>query len=146
MPNIAAVLKTEITRLARKHTRIETDALRRAVTHHRAEIAALKRRLLQLEQQLRRTARNGAAPPRDGAPAAGATKLRYSAKGFAAQRRRLALSAHEVGLLLGVADQTVYNWEAGASRPRASHLPAIAALRKLGKRQAQALLAQRRAA
>jgi DNA-binding transcriptional regulator YiaG len=47
-----------------------------------------------------------------------------------------------MGTLLGVAAQTVYNWEAGKSRPRQQQLAAIAAVRKTGKRQLKALLAK----
>jgi hypothetical protein len=39
-----------------------------------------------------------------------------------------------------------YNWEAGTTRPRAVHLSAIAALRLLGKKDADARLASMRAA
>jgi DNA-binding transcriptional regulator YiaG len=46
-----------------------------------------------------------------------------------------------MGALVGVSAQTVYNWEAGKSRPRQQQLAAIAAIRKLGKREAQARLA-----
>jgi transcriptional regulator with XRE-family HTH domain len=35
-----------------------------------------------------------------------------------------------------VSAQSVYHWEQGKSRPRASQLQAIAGLRTLGKRQA----------
>jgi len=60
------------------------------------------------------------------------------------QRRRLALSAEECGLLVGTSSQSIYNWEQGKARPRASHLPAIAALRALGKREAAAKIAELR--
>jgi DNA-binding transcriptional regulator YiaG len=42
--------------------------------------------------------------------------------------------------LVGVSAQTIYNWEAEKSRPRASQLTAIVAVRGLGKRQAKARL------
>jgi len=44
MPNIATLLKTEISRVARKELRGESQALKKAVSAHRSEIAALKRR------------------------------------------------------------------------------------------------------
>jgi hypothetical protein len=44
MPNIASLLKAEISRVARKEIRAEITALRKAATTHRSEIAALKRR------------------------------------------------------------------------------------------------------
>jgi DNA-binding transcriptional regulator YiaG len=68
--------------------------------------------------------------------------VRFSAKGLASQRQRLGLAAAEMGLLLGVSAQTVYNWEAGKSRPRQQQLAAIAALRGLGKRQVKVRLTE----
>ena len=43
--------------------------------------------------------------------------------------------------MAGVSAQTIYNWEAGKSRPRAQQLAALGALRSMGKRQAKAQLA-----
>ena len=71
---------------------------------------------------------------------------RFSAKSMAAQRKRLGLSAAECGLLIGASAQSVYNWEEGKVRPRAQHLPAIYALRNLGRRQANEILDSRKAA
>lgn len=146
MPNIASILKAEISRLARKEVRAATESLRKAVAEYRSEIAALKRRTQSVEQALRRARRASPAPAdqrsstesMDGA-------FRFSAKGLASQRRRLGLSAHDCGLLLGTSGQSVYNWESGKARPRARQMPAIAALRKLGKKDAAAVLASRRA-
>ena len=145
MPNIATLLKNEISRVARKEQRGESLALKKALSSHRSEIAALKRRIHALEQALRRLSRAGArAAP---APEADAPtpSTRFSAKSLASQRRRLGLSAAECGLLVGTSAQSIYNWEAGKVRPRARHLVAIAALRTLGKKDAAAHLAARQA-
>jgi DNA-binding transcriptional regulator YiaG len=142
MPNIASILKSEISRVARKELRAEVAGVKKATSSHRSDIAAIKRRLLAIEQQLRQLGKTSARP----APAApedsgAADARRFSAKGFASQRRRLGLSAPDFGLLLGVSAQSIYNWEEGKVRPRGAHLPAIAALRSLGKKQATAHLA-----
>jgi len=42
MPNIAALLKSEISRLSRREIRKEVQPLRKAAAAHRREIAALK--------------------------------------------------------------------------------------------------------
>lgn len=140
MPNIANVLKSEISRVARKEVRHETLALKKAVAAYRAEIAALKRRAHALEQQLRRLSRGSAKTSSESDNAGAPEKHRFSAKGLAAQRRRLGLSAEECALLVGASSQSVYNWEQGRSRPLARHLPAIAAIRAMGKREASARL------
>jgi DNA-binding transcriptional regulator YiaG len=141
MPNVAALLKTELRRIARKEARAETEALKRAVTTYRSEIAALKRRALALERQLQQRRRAGVAEPERIAPAAGAaSKGRYSAKSLASQRKRLGLSANELGRLIGVSAQSIYNWEDGKARPQQKYLPAVFALKTLGRRAAAAHL------
>ena len=47
-----------------------------------------------------------------------------------------------MALLLGVSGQSVYKWEDGKARPRASQLPAIASVRSMGKKQVAAKLAK----
>jgi len=136
MTNIATLLKSEIARVARKEVRAETAGLKKAASTQRSEIAALKRRAVDLEQQLRRLAKSRAAAPPADAPAQPAKGLRFTAKGLASQRRRLGLSAHECGLLVGASGQSIYNWEDGKARPRAGNLAAIAELRTMGKKQA----------
>jgi len=147
MSNIASALKEEISRISRKEIRRETVVLKKSSGIHRSEIAALKRRVLELERHLRRVSRAGeqsmpVAANEDSAPSG----TRFSAKSMAAQRKRLGLSAAECGLLIGASAQSVYNWEEGKVRPRAQHLPAIFALRNLGRRQANEILQIRKAA
>ena len=144
MPDIASALKSEIARIARKEVRGETASLKKAVSAYRTEIAALKRRTRALEQELRRLVKVRAKPVPVAAIEAPSKALRFSPKGLASQRRRLALSADDCGLLLGTSGQSVYNWESGKVRPRAEHMPAIVALRTIGKREAATRLASLR--
>ena len=142
MPDVAALLKQEITRLARREARGATAVLKEASAQHRHAIAALRRQILQLQRRLatlgRRLERGaGAAPAASAAP-----KLRFVARGLRSQRAHLGLSAAEYGKLVGVSAQSVYNWEQGAARPRAAQLAVLAALRRIGKREAQARLRQ----
>jgi len=141
MPNIGSVLKSEMSRVARKELRGETAALRKSVSQYRTQIADLKRRLQALEQQVKRMgkAAERAAPPPARPESNG--RIRFSAKGFAAQRQRLGLSAAALAKLLGVSALSVYKWESGKTRPRARQLEAIAGLRGMGKREATARLA-----
>ena len=143
MPNIGNVLKTEIARVARKELRAELLALKKSVAQYRSQIAQLKRRMQAMEQQVKRVGRSaGRAQPAEPAEE-GSSSLRFSAKGFAAQRRRLGLSAAAVAQLLGVSALSVYKWESGKTRPRARQLEAIASLRRMGKREAAARLASK---
>ena len=147
MSNVATVLKEEISRISRKEIKREMATLKKSSTTHRSEIAALKRRVQDLERQLRRVGREA----EQSAPAAAnedsvSPGTRFSARSIASQRKRLGLSAAECGLLIGASAQSVYNWEEGKARPRAQHLPAIFALRNLGRRQANEILEGRKAA
>lgn len=139
--NIASVLKSEISRIAKKEIRGEIQALKKASAQYRSDIAALKRRAAELERKVARLSKGKPvkAEAAGDEPAAG---LRFSAKGFGTQRKRLGLSAADLGAILGVSGQSVYKWEDGKARPRASQLPAIASLRKMGKRQAALKLAE----
>ncbi|MEP7102572.1 MAG: hypothetical protein ABI781_18815 [Burkholderiales bacterium] len=141
MPNIASILKEEISRVARKEVRAETHSLKKATSVHRSEIAALKRRVLALEQALKRLGKSTTktAPPAGDEEAS--QSLRFSGKGLSSQRQRLGLSAEECGLLVGASGKSIYRWESGVARPRAKHVAAIAALRTLGKKEATKRLA-----
>lgn len=147
MPNIGSVLREEISRISRKEIRRETTSLKKSSTAQRSEIVALKRRVLELERALRRVVRTGEpAGPSAANDDSVLARTRFSAKSVASQRRRLGLSAADCGLLVGASAQSIYNWEEGKARPRAQHLPAIFALRNLGRRQASEILEARKAA
>lgn len=121
MPNIATVLKAEVTRLARKELRTETEALRRTTATQRTELAALKRRVQDLEKALKLVARVAASakpPVRSAGEDEEGGHFRFRSGGMAANRKRLGLSAADFGLLVGCTGQSVYAWEAGKSRPR----------------------------
>ena len=82
MANIASVLKEEITRLARKELRSETESLKKASAQYRSEIAALKRRTASLEQQLSRLEKTSSKNTVVQINPEETTKARFTAKGF----------------------------------------------------------------
>jgi DNA-binding transcriptional regulator YiaG len=141
MSNFAAQLKTEISRIAKKESRTQAAVLKKAQTTHRAEIADLKRRIASLEAVVRRLGKTSArsiTPAKEDHEPQG---LRFRADGFASLRKKFGVSAAQMALLLGVSNQSVYHWETGKSKPRAAQLQAIAAVRKLGKKQVAERLA-----
>jgi DNA-binding transcriptional regulator YiaG len=111
-------------------------------TQHRSEIAALKRRIATLEQQVSRLDKSATKNAEVKANPEVGTKVRFIAKGFITLRKRLGLTAETIGSLLGVSAQTIYNWEAGNSRPREQQLVRIAVLRGMGKRDVDTILKQ----
>ena len=136
MPDVASVLRDEISRLARKEIRQQvgplkkTNAeLRRTVSALKKEVATLQRKVRALEKQEKRR--------REVAPKEGAVKAeRFSPKWVKADRQRLGLSAKNYGALVGVSSLTIYSWESGKSRPRAERLAAWAEVRGIGRREA----------
>lgn len=147
MSNIAAALRSEIARVARKEIRTEVEALRKSLGTARRQIVELKRQLEDQHKQLRglqkaTQAARGQHPPE---PQEGDGKLRrFSPARLAAHRQRLGLSAADFGKLIGASTQSIYNWETGTARPRADALEAIAQLRGMGKRAVMARLAELR--
>ena len=142
MPNIGTVLREEITRLSRKESRSQNDRTKKATAQHRRDIAGLKRQVAQLERQVGLLVRKvyGTAPA---VSSVATTKpVRFVAKGLRSQRTRLGLSATDMGKLLGVSAQSIYNWERGLAQPRGSQLARLAALRGIGKREAGERLKQ----
>ena len=145
MSNFAAALKREITRLARREARALTKSVHKASARFRKDIAELKRENAKLRAdivRLQRQSREGVATP---IAEASAEKIRYSVVSVKAQRRRLGISAEAFGQLIGVTGHTVYKWEHGAARPRSAQLTAFAALRGIGKTEANERLKSLRA-
>ena len=143
MPNIANVLKSEISRIAKKEIRIELATLKKAHASFRTDIARLKRLIQALEKSARLAAKSRPATSNLNPTDLATASSRFSAKSLASQRRRLGLSVADCGLLIGTTGQAIYNWEAGKARPRAKNLAAIAALKTLGRKSAAELVAAR---
>jgi DNA-binding transcriptional regulator YiaG len=137
MVNLASILNEQIRRVARREIRGQTQKTRRLTAQHRRDIAALKRQVAALSRTVafleKQEQRRAASPP---VPQE-AKAVRFSARSVKAQRARLGLSAKNFGRLVGVAGLTIYSWESGKSRPRARQLAGLAAVRRLGKREAR---------
>jgi DNA-binding transcriptional regulator YiaG len=141
MPNVGEVLKSEISRLSKKTVRQHLTPVQAATNAHRKQLAALKKQVQQMAREITALRRASAKT----APVAEAEETkgnnRFTAKGLRSLRKRLDLSAEEFGRLVSVGGQTVYNWESEKNTPRAAQIAAIAALRKIGKKEARARLA-----
>ena len=142
MPNIAVVLKEEILRLARKEVRGQTNALKKASAQYRKDIAEMKRRISELQRKVIPLEKQVLKNVPSEVTEVDAQRVRFRAQGLRSQRRRLGLSAADCGKLIGVTDQTIYNWEHEIARPRKEQLARIASLRRMGKREARACLEQ----
>jgi DNA-binding transcriptional regulator YiaG len=139
MANIAAVLKDEIRRLAKKEIKAQVGSTKQAVTRYRSEIASLKRVVNQQEKEIKLLKKQQGQPHVE---EEASESVRFSARSVKAQRSRLGLSAADYGKLVGVSSLTIYNWEHGTSRPRKAQLAALIAVRGIGKREALLKLAE----
>lgn len=141
MANLTSVLKEEITRLARKEIKSETEALKKAASQYRSEIADLKRRAVALEKQLSKLGKEVSknTPPKEKVDP---SKIRFIAKGFKSMREKLGITAKEMSVLLDISAPTIYNWEAGISKPKQPQLIRIAHLRTMGKQDVADVLTQ----
>ena len=144
MPNLAVIFREEITRLARKEIRRQTQVLRKASAQFRRDIAGLKRDASKLKSEVARLERRVGKEVAPQISEAEPTKIRFSAKSVIAQRNSLGLSAADFGKLVGVTAHTIYKWEHGSSRPRKAQMVAFASIRGLGKTEALARLKQKR--
>lgn len=136
MPNIAAVLRQEIIRLARKEVKTRTEAIRKANVQYRRDIAQLKRQAGALSKQVAYLEQQERKRTVKGVPKASVEGRRFSQRSLKAHRRKLGLSAGDYANLVGVAAQTIYNWERGKSKPRDEQLASLLAVRDFGKREA----------
>ena len=142
MPNIGAVLKDEIQRLARKEVRAAVNPLKKRVAELTRTNAALKRTVPRLQKTVARL--EGEAKQRQlhavqkGAGDAKGTRL--GPRSIRAQRKRLKLSRKDFGVLAGVSSNTIYLWENGEVSPKEKSRSALISLRDLGVRDAKRLL------
>ena len=137
MSSLAGVLKDEIRRLARKEVRGELATLKKQTAQYRRDIAALKRKsdaqareIAFLRKQEKRRLAVTPKPEED-------QDLRFSPKWLKSHRQKLGLSAEKYGKLVGVSGLSIYHWEQGKANPRAAQRAKLAAIRGIGKREAE---------
>ncbi|MCZ6692024.1 MAG: helix-turn-helix domain-containing protein [Planctomycetota bacterium] len=143
MPNIAAVLREEIIRLARKEFRATIGPLRKRVAELTRSNAALKKTVPALEREIARLSKEAEARQIQSIRV-GAKELkgiRIGPRSIQAQRKRLRLTREEFGKLAGVSANTIYLWETGGVSPREKSRGVLVGLRKLRAREAKKLLA-----
>lgn len=146
MPNLMQVLRSEITRLARKEVKGSVDKVHKPTVQLKHDVAALKRTvgaLVKATNIIQGVLDKIVAVQPEEAPEQ-AEKARLTGKGIRSLRRKLRLSQAEFGRLIGVTAQAVVNMEKkqGPLAVRKVTRAAILAIRGIGAREAKAKLAE----
>lgn len=136
MPNLASLLKSEISRVARKQIRDEIEPLKKSLSSARSEIVSLKQQVKGLQAELKSVRRATRPQLAETSEAAASPQIRFRASTMKAHRQKVGLSAKDYGRLIGASELSVYKWEGGKAAPRPKTLPNIAAVLRLGKREA----------
>ena len=150
MPTLAALLKEEISKIARKEVQDQVRELRQTVREQRDAIARLEKQVGSAKAKA--ATKPAAAKPAAAKPAAKVRKpagdtdrrkqLRIAPNTIKKHRKRLKLSQAELGEILNVSTNTVLRWEAGTSKPRSKHLPGLDQLRTISKRELKKQLSE----
>lgn len=141
MPNLSTIFKSEITRLSKKVLKESIVPLQKSLVAQRRQINALKKQMALLEKELKRARRGAANNESMKLSESKPTGQRFQARGLRSLRAKLGLSAQDFGRLVGVSGQSIYNWESEKTLPRQNQLAGLAALRSIGKREANKRLA-----
>jgi len=143
MPNLSTILSDEIRRLARKEIRAACNPLQNQVRDLKKTLRLQRDTIASLEKTLRQLNANAANTIdkiTSVADSEETSQIRLNPTSIKKHRKRLKLSQGQLGKLLNVSTNTVVRWEAGTSKPRATHRPDIAKLRTMGLREVRKLL------
>ncbi|NQT86867.1 helix-turn-helix domain-containing protein [bacterium] len=142
MGKIEQTLRSEITRLARKEIRAAVDPLASDVRELKRTVRALTRTAAQLQKALDKV--ETAPEPQQAAPAVdadAAQAARLSPGLIKKLRKKLGVTQSQLAALLDSSPSTVAFWEQGRTRPKAATKARIVALRSLGRRDVEQMLA-----
>ena len=144
MPKIEQVLKSEITRLAKKQIRAACGPLAREVRELKRRVSQLSKTVVALDKLRRELeAKKVAEETKLEAPEEKVKAARLSPLLIKKLRSRLGLSQAQLACLVGVSGPAVAHWELGRSRPQGPNKAALVALRGIGRREVKKMLAEK---
>jgi DNA-binding transcriptional regulator YiaG len=136
VPDVAIVLKEEISRIARKEIRARVDPLKKQVIDLRRRLRAAEATLLQLQKTTNKTANTVSRQSGAIVPDVEETRqIRISPNSVKKLRTRLRLTQAQMAQLVDVSTNTVVRWEQGTSSPRGGSRAVIASMRSMGIKQ-----------
>ena len=136
MPDVAIVLKEEISRIARKEIRVRVDPLKKQVVDLRRRLRAAETTILQLQKTTNKTTNTVSRQSGAIVPDVEETRqIRISPNSVKKLRTRLRLTQAQMAQLVDVSTNTVVRWEQGTSSPRGGSRAVIASMRSMGIKQ-----------
>jgi DNA-binding transcriptional regulator YiaG len=144
MGKFDAVLKSEILRLAKKVAKKDIAVLSGKVRGFRRTVSVLAKKLSGFERDIRGVIeREKSRKSRLEIPEEEVKSARISPNLVKKLRKRFKLTQGDLALLLGVSKSAVISWESGRSAPKQAAKSGLVALRKLKRRDVNALLADK---
>ena len=141
MPNFTKMFQEEVRRLARKEFKAFLENVRRDLVETRRAVSQLRKTVASLQKENKRIAEKVVKGALQRVPEETEEKdrARISSKTIRTMREKLGLTQVEMGKLLDVSSQSVYQWErrGGRLRLRNATRKAVLELKKIGVREAR---------
>lgn len=141
MGKVEGIIKSEITRLAKREVKRVSVPLGRDVRSLKSVVSQLRRTVLGLQRittyqqkELQKGKAVLEAPPEE------VKESRFSPRLIRSLRRHLGITQKELAVLAGVTVGAVHLWESGQFKPSMRKKAVMVALRKLGRREVRKLL------
>ena len=142
MANIDAVIKAEVTRLAKREARKLVAPLREELKRLKKHDAECRRQLDALTTRLQQQQARAHLTAKTTQAAAGEIKGRLSPKLIRSLRKKLGISQGALAKLAGVSMISIGNWEKGKSVPRPELKAKLLSFRGMKRREVKLLLAE----
>jgi DNA-binding transcriptional regulator YiaG len=144
MPKIEQILKSEITRLAKKQIRAACGPLAQEVRELKRRVSQLGKAVAGLDKlKAKVEAESVSEDLKLEVPEEELKAARLSPLLIKKLRARVGVSQAQLASLIGVSGPAVAHWEQGVSRPQGQNRAALVALRGIGKRQVKRMLAEK---
>jgi DNA-binding transcriptional regulator YiaG len=140
---IESTIKSEIQRLAKHEVRIVFRPLRKEVWGIRLKLSNLLKGFAPLNRWAKETAQSKSKESKLAASPEEVKASRLTPERIRGLRKKLGLSQRGLGILVGATLGAVASWEKGKFRPTGEKKGALVGLRKVRKRDARKLLAEK---
>ena len=143
MAKLESIIKSEITRLAKREVRSTFRPLRKEVWRMKLKLSNLIKNFAVLDRLAKEASRGKSTEPKLEATPEEVKASRLTPERIAGLRKKLGISQRELGLLVGATTGAVLSWEKGKFKPRGDKKAALVALRKVRKRDVRKMLAEK---